>query len=163
VNNILFKYDPLKNTPISVKLVDFQLARENCLTVDLVNFIYLSTTQAFRRENLDKVLRVYYDAFVEYCGLLGVEPYPDFTMSNLVMKFHCAKIWGMINSLFVLPVVLADAADEQIQLNWDQPGGEGLNAVEMFDQLLKQGTQSNDKLATRVVQLVQEMAEEGVI
>ncbi|CAG7727460.1 unnamed protein product [Allacma fusca] len=162
VNNILFKYEPKTNQPISVKLVDFQLARENCLTIDLVNFIYLSTTQNFRQENLNKVLQVYYHSFIEYCRELGVEPYDDFSMGNLKRKFHHAKIWGMINSLFVLPVVLADAADEQFPLD-RAAAGEELNASQMFDQLLKQGSKRNEKLATRVVQLVQEMAEEGVI
>ena len=164
VNNILFKYDPATNQPTSVKFVDLQMARENSLTIDLVNFIYLSTTPAFRKENLEKILEEYYHSFISYCKVLGVEPYPDFTLANLWMKFNRAKIWGMIQSLFVLPVLLADANEEDKEIiALDQVDEKTGGAMGMFNRLLKQGARSNEKLYTRVVQLVAEMVEESVI
>ncbi|ODM94100.1 hypothetical protein Ocin01_12583 [Orchesella cincta] len=73
LSNLLFRYND-RGKPAAVTLVDYQLAREACPTLDLVLFLYTSIRASIRIPDLDEILRVYHDAFVRNCEALQVNP-----------------------------------------------------------------------------------------
>lgn len=60
-NNCMFKYDENRK-PIGICLIDWQLARVSSPIIDVVYFIFLSTTKELRDIHYDNLLKVYHDS-----------------------------------------------------------------------------------------------------
>lgn len=70
-NNILFKNDA-NGHPCDVRLVDFQLIRYMPPAHDIMFFLHLTTTRSMRKQYLDSLLSIYYEALkneLDYCAL----------------------------------------------------------------------------------------------
>ncbi|XP_067007735.2 uncharacterized protein [Anabrus simplex] len=66
INNFLYKYDDADDeTPVDLRLVDFQLVRYTPPAVDIMSFLHLDTTQDFRRNNEKKLLSLYHTCLGE--------------------------------------------------------------------------------------------------
>ncbi|XP_044727790.1 uncharacterized protein LOC123291540 [Chrysoperla carnea] len=82
--NIMFKYSD--ETPIDCNFVDFQELRYLPGAHDMLFFIYVNTTQEFRKENLYKLIEYYYEELYNEIKKIGLNPHEilpfyDFTQS----------------------------------------------------------------------------------
>jgi len=114
---MLFKYDNLTGFPIEANLIDFQVSRVSCPTIDLAYLLFISTTSDFRKKHLHHILQKYYDSFIKTCQSFGCETLPDFSMRSLQERFHRSKLYAMCMSLVVLPMILKDI---QMEANGDR-------------------------------------------
>lgn len=157
-NNLLFKKDA-NDKPEAVMLVDFQLSRPGCPTADLVYLLYTSTTVEFRRQYLQDSLQLYYDKFNEFCGILGVDTLPDFSMEVLRRRFHRNKISGFMMAVTTFPMMLKDsnkASDLEVVCK-------DVKMDDMMSQAFGEGASDSDLYKKRILEIAQEMYEEGVI
>lgn len=106
INNMLFRYDPITKKPVEIMLVDLQVFRESCLTLDLVYFFYTSTDHNLRSQSLDSLLQLYADHFLQFCRILDTPPFPDFSVKELKRRFNRSKVLGFMMAILVLPIIL---------------------------------------------------------
>nr|BCX71435.1 adult-specific protein A7 [Ischnura senegalensis] len=71
-NNIMFRYDS-EGEPVDAKLVDLQLVRYAPPAADILMFLHLSTTKAFRDEHGRDLLLAYYRYLEEAVGKTALE------------------------------------------------------------------------------------------
>lgn len=141
-------------------LIDFQLTREGCPTIDLVYLLYTSTTVDFRRKHLEQTLTLYHDQFAKVCKTLGVEALPDFGVSTLKRKFHRSKVIGFMMAVTTFPMMLRE--DKKNVNNLEHVD----NNVEMEDMFLEafaEGAGGSALYKTRILEIAEELYEEGVI
>lgn len=60
-SNLMFKYDENRK-PIEIYLIDWQLSRVASPIIDVIYFIFLSTTKELRDIHYDNLLKVYHDS-----------------------------------------------------------------------------------------------------
>lgn len=112
VNNILFSLDRNTNKPNLVKFVDFQATRIGSIATDLLHFIYTSIEPNTRKKFFDVLLKFYHDNLVGYLeSFLGSED-KDYvkaiTFSRITDEITKYRMYGLINAILVLPVVVCD-------------------------------------------------------
>ncbi|CAL8110269.1 unnamed protein product [Orchesella dallaii] len=158
VNNMLFLYnDEGPKKPVSVTLVDWQLNREACPTIDLAYFLFSSVRTSLRIPNLDKLLGIYHDAFVRYCDALQVKPLPGFSFETLKRRYRRAQHYGLLVSLPILSIVLKPPKDS---IDMDTVKSEEVS--ELFGSVMK-GNDENALLKHEISATVLDMYETGVI
>ncbi|XP_067007732.2 uncharacterized protein [Anabrus simplex] len=92
INNLLFKYDDDDDeTPVDLRLVDYQLVRYTPPAVDIMSFLHLDTTQDFRRVNEKKLLSLYHTSLGEELARHGYQvedflPWSEFEETCEVYK-----------------------------------------------------------------------------
>ncbi|KAJ8874418.1 hypothetical protein PR048_025267 [Dryococelus australis] len=71
-NNIMFRYgsEPCKENPVSLKLIDFQMTRYDSPARDLLVFLYTSAHLEVLSQHYDRLVRFYYDNFVDCLRIL---------------------------------------------------------------------------------------------
>ena len=165
---MLFRYDPETGKPLKTMLVDLQLFREACPTLDLVYFIYTGTTPEFRKEYLNQLLELYADSFLHYCKVLEVKTLPGFSCAELKRRFHLGKIFGLIISIMLLPIMLSEPEDapdlDTLKRKRYSLGVE--TDLENMGEMMKAINQSasrNTCLADRFVGLAREFYVDGVL
>lgn len=139
-------------------LVDLQLMREKCPTLDLAYFLYCSTTSEFRKAHLNDVLAIYYHEFLTNCSKMKVEPIPDFTLNELKRRFHESKVCGYACAALILSITLKDTKDV---VDVDQVNAE--NMEEIMQNMTADKTRVNSIYTERICNLAQELYDEGVI
>ncbi|KAG5861426.1 hypothetical protein JTB14_004724 [Gonioctena quinquepunctata] len=111
-NNYLYKYQGDDRTkPVAVKIIDWQLSGVRSPVCDLARFIYGSGCN----EALDKfeeVLECYYHSFSSFLQQLGSDPQELFTFSDLKRHWKTYAIFGVIQSLNELKIMLSDETAE---------------------------------------------------
>ncbi|XP_067004051.1 uncharacterized protein [Anabrus simplex] len=85
-NNMLFKYDEDDETPVQVRMVDFQLVRYAPPAIDVMTFLHINTPQEFRIANIEKFLSLYHNCLGEELRRHGYRvedylPWPEFRES----------------------------------------------------------------------------------
>lgn len=176
-NNVLFKYDS-SGKPVDVKFIDFQQSRYASIYDDLHYFVYTSTTAAFREQNLNTCLDLYYTQFQETLHALRGNMSNDEVMNNFSKnKFHegfrnnllSAFCYGALAIPFQLgvppdekPKSEASAANEQSRTNVT-----GLNdyAAVFFQNLTDSvvtGAKNSPGAIRRFAELCTEMNQAGV-
>ncbi|ODM99563.1 hypothetical protein Ocin01_07130 [Orchesella cincta] len=157
-NNFLFLYnDQVPKKPVTVTLVDWQVNREACPTIDLAYFLYCSVRSSLRIPNLDKILRIYHDAFVRYCDALQVKLLPGFTFETLKRRFRRSQHFGLMVSLPLLSIVLKPK-EEAV----DMDSVESNEMAEVFGSVMV-GNDKNELLKHEISQTVLNLYETGVI
>jgi hypothetical protein len=146
-------------------LVDLQLFREACPTIDLSYFFYTSTTHDFRRKHLEQLLDYYASSFLQCCKVLGVKPLPGFSPSELKRRFHLSKPFGLMSGIMLLPLMLQKPEDAQ-DLDKAPVTADG-REEEKFGELMKSvaisKTDENRGLQDRYVGLASELYEDGIL
>lgn len=109
VNNVMFSYQG--KIPVNCKFVDFQLSRYATPALDLAELIYVSSTKAFRAENLDEVLEVYCQALEDELTRADVDLLA-LPRSEILENFAELKAAGLIeaalfNHVTMLPPTLS--------------------------------------------------------
>ena len=101
----------------------------------------------------------YAQIFINSCSKLGVPVLPGFNLVSLQRRFHRAKLYALVMSLISLCLVLKD-----------HEGGEGINGAgvknaanlnDVYNEL--KNCPTNTLLEKRVVELVTDMYEDGII
>jgi len=153
VNNFLFQY--CGNKPSGVKLIDLQIVREICLTTDLTYFFYMSTTAELRAAHLNTLLGTYFDTFKTACGTLKVEPWADFTLENLKLKFRKALLFGLSISMCAMPLILLPK-DAAVDLDKES------TRENAFGSAFTAGLEGNAELENRLVAMSKECFANGL-
>jgi hypothetical protein len=154
-NNILFTYGEDPDTPSSLVIIDYQLIIVGSPCYDLVYFVYLNTDKAFRDQHLQTCLKLYYDQFATYFDDNLTYSYEEF-----LEEFHRFKNIGFTTACSVMPNILSDKAI-------DIQG----NPITAFRDLQRKQEEDMDdvnsecgqEIKRRIIDLVHEMANDGVI
>nr|CAD7444338.1 unnamed protein product [Timema bartmani] len=73
-NNMMFRYSPSdENTPIDLKIVDFQITFYGSPAHDILLFLLTSTESGLAEEHFDRFLRIYHEGFVDTLSMLGCD------------------------------------------------------------------------------------------
>ncbi|KAF4526735.1 hypothetical protein B566_EDAN015305 [Ephemera danica] len=116
-NNMLFQYDsPESKIPKNCCTLDFQLGRCGSPITDLIYFLFSSTTKLTRMQHIDYLLKLYFDqVYVKLEHLNIHKPLPKnmfyTSMKELKEDFKKYILYGLFISIFIMPVVVADAED----------------------------------------------------
>ncbi|CAL8110275.1 unnamed protein product [Orchesella dallaii] len=158
VNNMMFLYnDEEPKKPVKITLVDWQVIREACPTIDLAYFFFSSVRAPIRIPHLDDLLKVYHDAFIRYCDALTVTPLPGFTFETLKRRFRRAEIFGLLVGLPLLNVVLKPP-EESIDMDTVKSD----QIVDLFASVVD-GSDKNTLLQDEISATVLNLYEKGVI
>lgn len=157
-SNLLFRYDSTTGQPLEVIMVDQQLVHETCIVNDLIHAIYISTDLKFRKNHLNDLLSIYYNEFNRICTTLKVPTLPGFSEKELSKRFHRAKLFAFFISVAELPFVLKNQAElsdlEKVEV--------GKTASDMMMDIC-QGFKGNQLLRSRLLELGQELFDDGII
>jgi hypothetical protein len=156
---MLFRYDANTGKPVEVILVDLQLVQETCLTTDLAYAIYASTRTELRKNHLDELLQLYHDKFVEICVGHGTPLLPGFTMNELKRRFQNAKIFGFSCATTCLPFMLKE---EENAVDLEKSDSD-MDMMNMMKEVCGGVNEANTVFRDRVLEVVQEMYDEGII
>jgi len=104
----MFRYDDCTGSPNQVIFLDLQLSRESDPMSDIVYALYTGTTQEFRQQHLQSMLRLYFDKFTHICSSLSVPLLPGFSWEEFNRRFHRAKFFALTLALVFLPLVLKE-------------------------------------------------------
>ncbi|CAL8110273.1 unnamed protein product [Orchesella dallaii] len=158
VNNLLFLYnDQVPKKPVTVTLVDWQINREACPTLDLAYFFFSSVRAPLRIPNLDALLKVYHDAFLRYCDALQVKPLKGFSFETLKRRFRRAEYFGLLMSLPLLTFVLKPP-EEAVDMDADATE----QLTDIYANIVKDSDQ-NTALKDEICATVLNLYETGVI
>ncbi|ODM99564.1 hypothetical protein Ocin01_07131 [Orchesella cincta] len=158
LNNMLFLYnDEEPKKPVKVTLVDWQITREGCPTVELAYFLFSSVRAPLRIANLDDLLKFYHDAFLRYCEALQVKPLKDFTFETLKRRFRRAEYFGVLMALPLLCFVLKPK-DQEVDLDKVESDDIGDVYAAVID-----GSDKNVVYADEVSATILNLYEKGVI
>ncbi|CAL8110271.1 unnamed protein product [Orchesella dallaii] len=158
VNNILFLYnDEVPKKPVKVTIVDWQVNREACPTIDLVYFLFCSVRTSIKIPHLDDLLKVYHDAFLRYCNALEVSPLKGFSFETLKRRFRRAQHFGILVSMPLLSIVLK-SVEESFDIDTVQSDDMG----ELFRSMMT-GSDKNALVKHELSETVLDMYKNGVI
>ena len=74
-NNNVHRYsDDKVMVPLEVSLINMTLMHWCNPCLDLVNFMFTSTTPQLRKSHLDEILSCYHDEFIKKIQMLGEDP-----------------------------------------------------------------------------------------
>jgi len=106
-NNMMFKYEDSANpeTPTSIYLLDFQISCLISPVQDLSYFFYVSATKEMK-DNLDKYLRIYLNAFNDHVRALGGNPENYFTWESLKQEWKKYCKCGYLLACIVFKMIL---------------------------------------------------------
>lgn len=155
-NNLMFKNDA-SGHPESVMLIDFQLSRPGCPSVDLAHLLYTSTSTQFRENHTSELLKVYFNQFTELCKVLKLNELPGFSIESLTRKFHRSKILGFFLAIVCYPMMYReDGGDDLEQVKED------VSVDDMFLDTFSGGTDGS-VYKTKILELCQELYNDGVL
>lgn len=101
INNMMFKYENGK--PVSVKLIDFQVANYNSIGLDLNYFLFSSAKEHVKLNHLEDVFQTYHDSFLEIAGDVH-----GFTVETIRKEFSERLGFGLHVALTFPPVLMSD-------------------------------------------------------
>ncbi|KAG5670236.1 hypothetical protein PVAND_000513 [Polypedilum vanderplanki] len=104
INNMMFRYDD-NGKPNEVCLFDFQLIRYASPVLDIIQYIFTSTTKALRDEFYDEFLDIYYETFSNFLKKLDSDPvklFPRYIFDEHLKRFGK---YGLFITNLVMPVI----------------------------------------------------------
>jgi len=155
---MLFRYNSQTLVPDEVLLVDFQVSKDACPTLDLAYMTYICTDQKFRQKYTEKLLKKYHDSFIQFCNILNVELLPNFTLESLSQRFHRSKLYAYCLCVIVLPIILKTHSTDLDTLEQR----EGMGTGEIFLELLN-GFSKNNLLQQRIIEVASDFYKDGII
>lgn len=118
IPNFLFRYDD-KGSPVSAKMIDFQLARYSSPALDISFFIYSCTNQTLREAHYEDLLKTYHESLSDMLRNLGSDPEQLFSYSDLQKELREFARFGVGMGIESIPFSLLDEGDvsdlDQIQ------------------------------------------------
>ncbi|KAK4875662.1 hypothetical protein RN001_012084 [Aquatica leii] len=106
-NNFLFKYDNSMNrhSPISVCILDWQIAHYGSPAHDLSYFMFTSTDKSLRDHHYSSLMDEYYKSFSDFLKELGGDPekqFPFKTFQEHLKKYSVFGLYMTIECLFIM-------------------------------------------------------------
>ncbi|XP_066994797.2 uncharacterized protein [Anabrus simplex] len=104
-SNILLRYDK-DGEPAEVRFVDFQIIRYTPPVHDVIFFLHMSTSKAFRDQYMETLLDVYYNAFAAEIQDNSLDPEYLLPLTELQESFKDLRDIGRISAVLSLPITL---------------------------------------------------------
>jgi len=156
-NNMLFRYDG--NTPVEVCLLDLQINRHSSVATDLRYFLCTSFDGDFRRDNNADFLSEYYNEF-QNCMTAANAKVP-FSLAELTSEYRAKATFGLLMGLMCLPGVLSEPTEGVDYDGYSDPDMSQL--LEDARLQLVRMMETNPLVRPRLLSLIDEMVEEGVL
>jgi len=161
---MLFKCNE-QNEPESLILVDYQLCREICPTLELSYFIYSGSgaSSVLRQSILDELLETYYTTFMEVCKAMNCDPLPGFSLNALRYRFYRMTPVGAALSTLLTPIMLLnsdDAKDFEKDVDTANSGDVGDMIKGLTDIVFTEGDKA---FKTRMIDMTKEFYDIGVL
>ncbi|XP_058819927.1 uncharacterized protein LOC131682462 [Topomyia yanbarensis] len=102
-NNLLYKYED--DTAIDIRLLDWQCCRYTSPVVDLMYFIFIASSKAFRDRHYEHLLDFYHRNLSDHIRRLGSDPerlFPRTALDQQLLRFGRA---GLIMAAICLPII----------------------------------------------------------
>lgn len=97
--------------PQQICLIDFQIARYSSPVLDLVYFLFSSTTKELRDAHLEDILRIYHTALSATVNRLGSDAERLFNYATFRQELIKFGKYGVIIAPMLLQVITAHADD----------------------------------------------------
>lgn len=154
INNMLYKYDDDKKQVAEMRIIDWQIIRLGHPAIDVIHYLYTSTTTEIRTKNMPTFLNHYYDTLTEALGLLRcpIIEENNYSRRRFLKDVQQRIRYGLYYSFLVLPAMhdssFADVVDDQKK----KPLEEGDHSPEMFDiEKMKEFTSLEKILANKLL------------
>ncbi|KAL0838476.1 hypothetical protein ABMA28_016604 [Loxostege sticticalis] len=107
-NNIMFRYE--NGLPANAMLIDFQCIRYGPPSFDLMSFLYLTTSSAFREQHEKKVLHYYYCVFFDSLEDAAKQKVTElgFNREEFLRWCEQSRMFGICTAIGSFPYVLMD-------------------------------------------------------
>ena len=160
-NNMLFRYD--ETEPQEALLLDFQFAGFCHPGNDLAHFFLNSTTGEFRRNNLQDLLRLYYDRLQAVAALNGKD-LSRYTFQELSRDYEDGLSVGLTFCIMALPTILAKPEDtvDLGEIDLSDP-----DAFKKFSEgekeRIKRAMRGNDNMKQRLRDCLDDLIDVGIM
>ncbi|XP_043463724.1 uncharacterized protein LOC122499435 [Leptopilina heterotoma] len=149
-NNMMFKYDNGK--PVKCCFIDFQTTRYTSPARDILIFLYYTTTRAFRIENSEKLLKIYYDSLAKCLEEVNMDIWKIYPWEEFLESIANFKLYSLIRVIYILPIAFSDlkTKDEESDSGseiWDRLLSHPFTALS--NQLVE-----NERLKTKLLDLL---------
>lgn len=104
--NFLFKYDEKGQALTGCKFVDFQCGRYVPPAQDVLSFLYLNTSRDFRKENMYKVIGMYYSYLERHLKMAGFNVNNIIPFSNFMDSCEEQKLFAIVQTAIYFPLIL---------------------------------------------------------
>lgn len=147
-NNMMFKYDDGK--PVKCCFIDFQTTRYTSPARDILIFLYYTTTRAFRIENSEKLLKIYYDSLAKCLAEVNMDIWEIYPWEEFLESIANFRLYSLIRVIYILPIAFSD-----LKTNEDSDSGS-----EIWDHLLNHPFAlsnqlvENERLRSRLLDLL---------
>lgn len=155
MNNLMFKYDG-NGLAVDAKFVDLQVTRYCHPIIDVLYFVYLSTTRSFRESHLDSLLDEYYSSMAETLNVVGGGAPPIDLQQLRRDAYGDYKPFGVVIGAIMVPFFMLGE-----DLNSERPSSESLdNLLKTGNADLIRGRFSSDvKFRSRLEEIIRELVE----
>lgn len=109
-NNVMFKHDE-NDTPVDIRLLDWQICRYASPVLDLMYFIFTASTKAFRDQHYEDLLNLYHDTLSDFLRRLGSDPEKLFPRSALDDQLARFGRFGLLMATMLLPIITTKKED----------------------------------------------------
>lgn len=135
INNMLYRYDGETKRVAEMRIIDWQIIRLGHPTIDLIHYLYTSTTADVRKKHMSTFLNHYYDTFTD--ALTSVRC-PIIEESNYSRRRFLRDIqqrirYGLYYSFMVLPAMHDTSFADAVDVDKKREIAEGEELPEMFD------------------------------
>ncbi|XP_046392440.1 uncharacterized protein LOC124160602 [Ischnura elegans] len=160
MNNMMFLYEgPGSGRPVDLKFIDLQVTRYCHPAIDILYFMYLSTSRSFRENHLDDLLAVYHASMKETLEAVSGGT-PPLSLEQLRKDVHVQfKPFGVIIGAVMTPFFML--GEDFVKADADQLTPSAL------DDMLKTGNADavrnryaqDAKFKTRMEEVISELVE----
>ncbi|KAH8279567.1 hypothetical protein KR018_001733 [Drosophila ironensis] len=112
INNVMVKYGRISartGTPVSAKIVDFQIAQYGSLVHDIIFLLFSSVDVNVLEENYNAFLSIYYNAFVSSLKSVDVDV-TKYTFKAFLDEVQKVAHLQLPHAIFMMRVVMADSS-----------------------------------------------------
>ncbi|KAG6449365.1 hypothetical protein O3G_MSEX006035 [Manduca sexta] len=109
VSNMMQKID--ENGRVHVKIVDYQTAQAASPIIDLLYFIFSSSSEEFRAKYYDKLIEHYYTQLSLAIKRIGYDPEQVYSREDFDFEYKKKLPFGLHAAVFTVPLVTIDAAN----------------------------------------------------
>ncbi|XP_064121411.1 uncharacterized protein LOC135225818 isoform X2 [Macrobrachium nipponense] len=154
-NNLLFRYNT-EGHPVEVMLLDLQMCREASAASDLNYLLCTSVNGDVRKPKLRHFLSLYHSTYKEV--LQGGDMPMHFTLEELIEEYRDKSKYGLLFSLAILPIVLAEPEEVPEMSDTDSE-----TLMNRFRALVLEHLETNPLCKPRFLSIFDEFMETGVI
>lgn len=119
VNNIMFKHD--NGTPTNAMILDYQLVRHVPPAVDVMTFIYLTTSRSFRADYEQSICDHYYSVYCDNLDKDSKDRIADLGYDRKSFLSWCEQVrmFGLLEAASIHPFILMEP--KQAKVVFDDP------------------------------------------